>query len=549
MANLKATVFEEVDSEQALRKLGRRSLGCGSLRLLPKLTGIRPILNLRRRASKQMALYGKQQTYFAKSINSTLTPIYNMLTYERQEAPEKLGASLLSVNDVHSRLGGFKKQLTKGSRSIKRQLPQLYFVKLDIQACFDTIPQQKLLQLVEELVSQETYNITKHVEIAPPKFDARGKPPRKYLGRAAPVTKEKSISELVVNGDHPGNANTVFVDTIRQNVQGADELLDLLNEHVQNNLVKMGDVYFRQRSGIPQGSILSSLLCNFFYADLERERLGFLRPTTSLLMRLVDDFLLITTDAVQANQFLQTMLPGQPRYGVTVNPAKSLCNFTAVVNGVHVPRVEGTLFPYCGCLIDTHTLEVHRDQDRLLEGANIGTVAANISNALTVETSRAPGRVFTRKVLSSARLQLKSMYLDASHNSHSTVLANLYNTLITSAMRMYRYMKSLRGHAHPNPPIIIQTIHALIMQISGMIKGRRASRSAPLTCFVQLSHLQFLTAAAFRFVLKRKQTRYAPVLSWLESVGKSSKPLTNAEAVRLAQVVKRGNVLFGEWRF
>lgn len=541
-------MFEEIDADRAERKLARRSLGCGSLRLLPKSTGIRPILNLRRRAVKQMALYGKQQTFLAKSINSTLTPVYNMLTYERQQAPDRLGSSLLSITDMHSRLGGFKKRLQQRSPAPSHRLPQLYFVKLDIQACFDTIPQQRLLQLVEELVSQEIYNITKHVEMTPHKFDERGKPLRKFLGRAAPVMKEQAIPDLVSKGVHPGKANAVFVDTVKQNVEGVDGLLDLLEEHVRNNLVKMGDVYFRQRSGIPQGSILSSLLCNFFYAELEREVLDFLRPTDSLLMRLIDDFLLITTDIRQATQFLRVMLRGQPRYGVTVNPAKSVSNFTAVVDGIHVPRLEGSLlFPYCGSLIDTHTLEIHHDRDRMLEGAD--SAAANISNALTVETSRLPGRVFNRKVLSSFRLQLQSMYLDTAHNSRNTVLTNLYTSLITSAMKMYRYMKSLRGPAHPNSPIIIQSIHDLIMQTSGMIRARRASRSAPLSCFVQLSQLQYLAAAAFRFVLQRKQTRYAPVLRWLDSLGKASRPTSNTETIRLAQVVKKGNALFEGWRF
>jgi telomerase reverse transcriptase len=34
--------------------------------------------------------------------------------------------------------------------------------------------------------------------------------------------------------------------------------------------VKMGPDYYRQMVGIPQGSVLSSLLCSFFYGDLEK---------------------------------------------------------------------------------------------------------------------------------------------------------------------------------------------------------------------------------------------------------------------------------------
>lgn len=549
LAELKANMFEELEPKRANRLLARRSLGYGSLRLLPKATGLRPILNLRRRIVQGADWRGKK---FATSINSTITPIYNMLTFERQQAPAKMGASISSVGDMHPRLKCFKTQLIQqlplSSSKHFGELPRLYFVKLDIQACFDTIPQQRLLQLVEELVTQETYHITKHVEINPRSVDPRGYPSRKFAARAAPVTKQQHLPDLVTSGVHPRKPNTVYVDTINQKVQGAEELLDLLDEHVRNNLVKMGREFYRQRSGIPQGSVLSSLLCNFFYAELERTVLGFLQPTESLLMRLIDDFLLITTNPDQATRFLQAMLRGQPTYGVTVNPTKSMANFTAAVDGIHIPRLEGTsLFPYCGCLVDTHTLELHHDRDRMLDGGE--SAAVNLSNALTVETNRLPGRTFTRKVLTAFRLQMHQMYLDEAHNSRTTVLSNLYTSLIASAMKMYRYIRSLRGRAHPEPPIIIQTIHALIMQTINIIHARRASSTTPLECFVQLSHVQYLTAAAFRFVLKRKQTRYAPVLRWLDSVGKESRPSANGEAVRMMQVVKRGDILFDGWRF
>ena len=34
--------------------------------------------------------------------------------------------------------------------------------------------------------------------------------------------------------------------------------------------VKIGSDYYRQSVGIPQGSVLSTILCSFFYGDLEK---------------------------------------------------------------------------------------------------------------------------------------------------------------------------------------------------------------------------------------------------------------------------------------
>ncbi|KAJ5166723.1 uncharacterized protein N7482_005504 [Penicillium canariense] len=548
MTDLKAGTFEQLQPRKAQVMLAKRSLGLGALRLLPKSAGLRPILNLKKRVLMK-SQWGGNKSYLGASVNSNLAPIHNVLTYERERCPSRMGSALMSMGDMHPRLKVFKTQLSQRAPLLRGQnpgqQPPLFFVKLDIQACFDTIPQKRLLHLIEELVSENAYHITKYVAINPA---VHGKAKRKFLGRAAPLTKQQHLLDLAADGIGGALNNTVYVDTIKQKEQDADELLCLLDEHVRNNLVKIGKNYFRQRNGIPQGSVLSSLLCNFFYAELERQVLSFLQPADSLLLRLVDDFLLITTDVDQAIQFLQVMLRGQPAYGVSVNPAKSMVNFSAAVDGIYIPRLEGTpLFPYCGTLIDTHTLEIHKDQDRMLEGG--ASAAATLSNTLTVETSRLPGRSFHRKMLALLRPQLHSMYLDSDHNSRNIVLANLYTGLITTAMRMYRYMKSLRGRAQPRHPIIIQTINDLVQQTASMIQARRASCSAPLKCFVQLSHLQYLASAAFRFVLGRKQTRYAPVLYWLDLLGRSSRPATNAEAGRLLQVVRKGNALFEAWRF
>lgn len=86
-------------------------------------------------------------------------------------------------------------------------------------------------------------------------------------------------------------------------------VLQLLEQHITDNIVKVrgmpcpgrssrlvlsgpgnaqiGNEYYRQVVGIPQGSILSSLLCSFFYGDLERRHLGFTGDASSVRFLLV----------------------------------------------------------------------------------------------------------------------------------------------------------------------------------------------------------------------------------------------------------------------
>lgn len=559
LAELTTTMLQEVKPAKAQRILARRCLGHGSLRFLPKTTGIRPILNLRRRALIKTNRAGKKGLYLGPSINSSVTPIYNMLNYERTRQPGGLGSTLQSLGEIHPRLKRFKEclQARQGNLPPDRLQQHLYFVKLDIQSCFDTIPQHKLIRLVERLVSEESYHITKHAEIRQSDDSSRSwqshgskqaKAVRKFVNRATPATRPVSLPDAISSGTTGQRKDTVFVDALAQKEYNTEDLLDLLDEHVRNNLVRIGRKYFRQRSGIPQGSVLSSILCNFFYAELEKEVLGFLDSDDALLMRLIDDFLLVTSDVQLARRFLRVMTKGYPAYGVSVNPAKSLVNFTASVDGIQIPRLLGSsLFPYCGNLIDTHTLDIYKDQERAVEGGD--SAATSLSNSLTVESARGPGCSFHRKALSFLMHQLQPMYLDTRHNSLTTVLSNLYSNLVTCAMKMHQYMKSLPGRARPLPQVIIRTIRDVLQSAYRSCQAKQSVAAGESICSVHQAQVQYLGSAAFRFVLNRKQTRYPEVLRWLDLIGKAARPTSNPVAVRLGQVVRRGNLTFDGWRF
>ena len=43
--------------------------------------------------------------------------------------------------------------------------PKLYFVKVDVQTCFDTIEQTKLLAILKEIISAEEYSIQRHGQV------------------------------------------------------------------------------------------------------------------------------------------------------------------------------------------------------------------------------------------------------------------------------------------------------------------------------------------------------------------------------------------------
>lgn len=68
---------------------------------------------------------------------------------------------------------------------------------------------------------------------------------------------------------------------------------------------------------------------------------------------------------------LKTLLTaGFPKYGCSVNLAKSLVNFDVTIKYQKVPRLQGSkYFPFCGNAIDTDTLDILKDSQRI-EGSS-----------------------------------------------------------------------------------------------------------------------------------------------------------------------------------
>jgi telomerase reverse transcriptase len=71
--------------------------------------------------------------------------------------------------------------------------------------------------------------------------------------------------------------NSIFTDHVLYSYENGQDVYDLIHDHVSNNLIKVGKGLYRQIVGIPQGSILSTLLCSLFYGHFESECLAHLQ--------------------------------------------------------------------------------------------------------------------------------------------------------------------------------------------------------------------------------------------------------------------------------
>ncbi|UPX18047.1 RNA-directed DNA polymerase [Ascochyta rabiei] len=509
LSTLRLKMFEEMPTERANKLLAVRPLGFSKIRLLPKKQGIRMIMNLKRKL--QVTRYGAMT--LQKSINAVMAPVFHAITYEKTLQPEKFGSSLFSVGDMFPKLEAFKKWLQEQGLSGR----PLYFAKVDVLSCFDTIPQQRLLSMMDSLVPAQAYQTGKHVEISPmgalQRLDGQHVSPaplKRWVSHTVAANDTQSFSQLVQNKLVGSKSNTIFVDANLQQQETKANLMHLLGEHVERNLVKIGKRFYRQKRGIPQGSILSSILCNYFYAELERDVLGFALSSDCLLLRLLDDFLLITVNRQHAERFVRVMHRGHADYGVEVKPSKSMANFDVTTeDGTRLPKCSpATDFLYCGVCIDTTTLEVRKNSERYTR--------TDVGDSLTTELSKVPGQTFHRKALNGFKIQLKAMFIDTALNSVSTVLSNLHQSFHEAAVRCLEYVRVLAKVRTTCSSLLIRTVDSIIALAFVMVQRRARSRSDRSVVHVQSvisrRQLQWLACKAFHTVFQRAQTKHSALL-------------------------------------
>ncbi|EPS41730.1 hypothetical protein H072_4367 [Dactylellina haptotyla CBS 200.50] len=520
-----SNMFTDISSRQARLVMARRAAKFSTVRFLPKKTGVRVLSNLKRRPMELDQRTGLR--VLGPSINQVLKPNHVALTFEKSRQPQAVGAAMFSVGEILKKLTGFRDRL-KADGLFGNQ--KLYFVKVDVTSCFDTIPQERLLAVVEKLYMENSYKIRKQGRVA----TGTGKP-----GEAKPKILFPQIAEPADNHLPPVEQNKkyvadtgqdkrslIFVDRVTCTYHERAALLRELQEHVSNNFVQIGKRFYRQSIGIPQGSVVSTLLCNLFYADLETKELPFTQAKTGLLMRLIDDFLFITTNREHAKRFSDAMHRGFPEYGVVIKVEKSLVNFEVDYNGRKIERVPGSTsgFPYCGALINEKTLEMKRDWTR-----RDGVV---FSNLLTVEYGSKPGQKMLDKLLGGWKMISSAIYLNTGFNSRPTVVTNLYWSFVDAGMKFYRYYRSVSPHGKNNRSKgkhhqvnewqivdIVSEFMALAYSLMMSRENREYDSTGaviPRNGLIGRNQVRWLVAKAFLRVLRKKQTLFPRVLKWLE---------------------------------
>ncbi|KAF9899978.1 hypothetical protein BX616_002755 [Lobosporangium transversale] len=374
-----------------------------------------------------------------------------VLAYERgRQAPQQIN-SAIGMSDLYQRLKQVKNKLVGPSR---RNLPKLYMVKVDIKKAFDSINQDNLLKIIDGILKEDIYMIHRHSKVMPsngmitkrflPKAIAPNEMPS-FLGFARSQAEISKHAVLIDKCDFSFDKLALTsMNKVVHSFESKAAILDLVQEHISENIVKFGSDYYRQTTGVPQGSILSPALCRsvhpttatFFYDEMEKDVLSdFSQTEDSALLRLVDDFLFISQSQSKAAAFLKKMWQGHPDYGCFINEKKTLTNFDITVNGASIQRCQGNDFPYCGLLINSKTLEIRVDYSRYH--------GENVRNLLTVVRDLHPGRSIVLKMKKAMQYTCQMAFSDTSFNSISQVMLNIYQNFNFCCMKFHAYLLEL----------------------------------------------------------------------------------------------------------
>lgn len=421
LERLRAELFERVEEPVDA------SVPYATVRLVPKETTVRPIINLRRRVPG-----------IGRSMNAQLQSAFDVLSYEAARQPERLGAAVGSMKGLYMRLKAYKDDLL----ATHSKLPRLYMVRADIRAAFDSLDHDQLLKVVRALLPKEaSYVVQRYTHVHTTDRHVWRVTSRRAWPDAHYPSFVPSMRAQATTWHH-----VVLMDGVTYPVEQASEILERVEAHITRSLVRLGPALYRQRRGIPQGSILSSLLCNLLLADAERTYLP-LDPADCLL-RLTDDYLFVSPSLERARAMCLALYRGFPQHGCHIAPHKCLVNFDMLLpHGYVVPRIAAQApFPWCGVQIHPCTLGIASDTQRY---------PFHMGDTLSVRRGGL-GAMLIRLV----RQRTMAIFTDTALNTVSGAYTNLLESFVLAAAKLHVWLRHL-PYAHL-PHVLRVITHAVL---------------------------------------------------------------------------------------
>uniref|UniRef100_A0AAZ3RT47 Telomerase reverse transcriptase n=1 Tax=Oncorhynchus tshawytscha TaxID=74940 RepID=A0AAZ3RT47_ONCTS len=470
------------------------------LRFIPKTEGMRPITRVIGADAK------------TRLFQTRVKELLDVLGVCVRSSPSLLGSTVWGLTDIHRVLSSIT--------PAQKDKPQpLYFVKVDVSGAYDSLPHTQLLEVIGQVLShvqEELFSVRCYAKVWADTHEGL----KKTFVRQADTVASTNMKGFVMSLQREGKVHdAILVEQVRgwNDIHGKD-VLEFFTQMLSSCVVQFGKKSFRQCQGIPQGSVVSSLLCCLCYGHMENLLFPNVSQRGGCLMRLVDDFLLITPDLSQAQTFLKTLMAGVPRYGCVVNPQKVAVNFPLGEGGSCPAGVRllplHCLFPWCGLLLNTHTLDVHN---------NYASYAGlSLRYSLTLGSAHCAGQQMKRKLMSILRFKCHALFLDLRTNSLEAVYSNIYKLVLLHAFRFHACAQSLPfgqkvGGNHSYFLNLIWDLAEYTNQLVRLCNKGLSLGCKALTGSLQYEAVELIYCLAFLLVLSRHRPLYYHLLAPLRT--------------------------------
>ncbi|XP_051152954.1 telomerase reverse transcriptase isoform X2 [Andrographis paniculata] len=490
---MKKKMFRLMTHAYARKILGKRPFGYSRARLLPKQSGFRLLANLQAPSRLPLKLpagtqisrkfqgemfHNPMRYQNFKSVNQVLNDVHVVLKGLFTEMSGKLGSSVFDYNDVYRKLVPFLLLLKDSSVT----MPNIFIVVADVSKAFDSITHDKLLSVMKDVILDDEYALEKLTHVICTKNSLKV---HKHLNLVNQYITSGStqITSLPLGQSLGG----VLVKKELDRKLSKENIISLLKEHITRNVVQLDNHFYLQRVGIPQGSVLSTILCAFYYEHMERNviypylakvnKAGFGESHVSaslaenhtkemivsglqqqqLLLRFIDDYLFISTSRTQASMFFTRLDRGFHEYNCSMNKDKFGLNFDVenrqnTSKRLFVGKDGVSFLCWSGLLVNCSTLEIQADYTRYLD--------IHLSSTLTVSRQGKIGCQLKKKLRSYLLTKCHPIFYDSNINSLNTVCLNIYQAFLVCAMKFVCYISELSIISKFSPEFYFNAITA-----------------------------------------------------------------------------------------
>nr|AAX19886.1 telomerase reverse transcriptase catalytic subunit [Doryanthes excelsa]AAX19887.1 telomerase reverse transcriptase catalytic subunit [Doryanthes excelsa] len=598
---LKEQNYRLLDHASFTYIISKRNFGFSRVRFLPKQKCVRILANTK--VPSKIPLHRnnnrKRRFVFLKSINSSLKELHAILRRIKHEHPQALGSSVFGYDDAYRKLYQFLPKVKEGSP----MMPKVYIVVGDVSKAFDSINQDKLVEIMKDIIQKDKYYL------------------RSYA-RVISTTKGIKTFYEQVSSDHSSSSNdiinfealtrlrpsySVYIDQGTSKCIKKDVLHLLLTEHLKHNILQIGQNFYLQKVGLSQGSSISCLLCSFYLGHIERSivlpylekaheqsnanimnkelvvnrcmltsddcrtelrgnashniesvkddvaclgnsaiidldegdvacldngrwcqkdhatrganetRHENLSSPMNLLLRLIDDFLFISTSKQQAISFYIRMTRGFEKYKCFMNNEKFGLNFDAgqnshLLNLLYTGKDGVQFLPWSGLLLNCYTLEIQADYTRYLD--------IDISSTITVQANDNVGSLLKVKLCDYMRPKCHPIFYDSNINSPATVRLNAYQAFLLCAIKFHCYVCSISNHTKQNPSYLLEIIEQSFRYMYKLIKKQMHNMEKYINIHpvFRLKKVEMIWLGLFAYirVLQKRQSRHNELLSLLK---------------------------------